>query len=259
MKMRRFDKLIADKVKKNKTLLVRCLIWITIAIVFLAIIQVLFTIPAPNRWLDAVWDANGFIIFIGTIALGFVAIYQNIKANKLNKNMQKLEEAKFVSMISMTDFSTNYSKGKFLTHRTDYKNAEHIDLADIDDNAKRIKIYIEFDNNSDFPIVSISAIAGKASEYAQKYLCVKHVLDKPIYIPVRTSVKFYFSMPYEHIIELSKTYENNTMPLTLMLSFENIFSYRTQAFLYMEINENEITGKYRLVKFTDVKPDNNVF
>lgn len=46
-----------------------------------------------------------YLSFAGTISLGIVAIYQNIRADKLNQQMQMLQHASFVSMISAKEVS----------------------------------------------------------------------------------------------------------------------------------------------------------
>lgn len=60
-------------------------IWLIVAIAFLVVVQILFTIPAPCKWLDAVWEAGDLITFVGTIALGFIAVRQTQYANEIAK------------------------------------------------------------------------------------------------------------------------------------------------------------------------------
>ena len=65
---------------------------ICIIVIFLIGVQVLFSIPAPCKWLDAVWDAGDFISFVGTISLGLVAIYQTKNANEVSFRLLQIEE-----------------------------------------------------------------------------------------------------------------------------------------------------------------------
>lgn len=65
---------------------------ICIIVIFLIGVQVLFSIPAPCKWLDVVWDAGDFISFVGTISLGLVAIYQTKNANEVSFRLLQIEE-----------------------------------------------------------------------------------------------------------------------------------------------------------------------
>lgn len=65
--------------------------WTLCAVLFLIVIQILFSIPAPCKWLEAVWDAGDFISFTGTMILGFVAIWQTQRANGMSERLMELE------------------------------------------------------------------------------------------------------------------------------------------------------------------------
>lgn len=71
-------------------------VWLLLAVVFLVTVQVLFTIPAPCKWLDAVWEAGDLISFVGTLVLGYIAVKQTQQANEVaksaNDTSQKLIE-----------------------------------------------------------------------------------------------------------------------------------------------------------------------
>ena len=68
------------------------ILYICIIVIFLIGVQVLFSIPAPCKWLEAVWGAGDFISFIGTISLGLVAIYQTKNANEISYRLLQIEE-----------------------------------------------------------------------------------------------------------------------------------------------------------------------
>ena len=42
-----------------------------------------------------------YLSFWGTVILGVVAIYQNKTAHRLNQQMQKMQQAQFISMVSV--------------------------------------------------------------------------------------------------------------------------------------------------------------
>lgn len=67
-------------------------LYIAITILFLIVVQILFSIPAPCKWLDAVWEAGDFISFAGTIVLGLVSVYQTKKANDISIKLLEIEE-----------------------------------------------------------------------------------------------------------------------------------------------------------------------
>ena len=66
--------------------------WIISCIVFLVVVQILYTIPAPSKWLEARWEAGDLISFVGTIVLGIVAIWQTKEANDMSKRLMQIEE-----------------------------------------------------------------------------------------------------------------------------------------------------------------------
>lgn len=67
-------------------------LWICIIIIFLLVVQILFSVPAPNKWLEAAWGAGDFISFVGTVSLGLVAVYQTKKANEISFRLLQIEE-----------------------------------------------------------------------------------------------------------------------------------------------------------------------
>ena len=77
-------------------------IWAIGALFFLIIVQILFSIPAPCKYLDAVWEAGDLISFAGTIVLGFVAIHQTQQANEMSKRLMEIENNRY--MLEMRPF-----------------------------------------------------------------------------------------------------------------------------------------------------------
>lgn len=66
--------------------------WLWSAVAFLSIVQVLFAIPAPVALLDAAWEAGDFISFVGTIILGYIAMRQTQRANKMAEDANKVAQ-----------------------------------------------------------------------------------------------------------------------------------------------------------------------
>ena len=74
-------------------------------VLFLAAVQVLFTIQAPCKWLDAVWEPGEFITFAGTVSLGIVAVYQTKKANDVSERLLAIEEERRRPQIDIRPIS----------------------------------------------------------------------------------------------------------------------------------------------------------
>lgn len=70
--------------------------WLIASVIFLIAVQVLFCIPAPCKWLEATWEAGDLISFVGTIVLGFVAISQTQKANKMTERLMDIENNRYM-------------------------------------------------------------------------------------------------------------------------------------------------------------------
>lgn len=69
---------------------------------FLLLVHILFSIPAPNKWLEAKWGAGDIISFSGTIALGIIAVWQTHEANQISKKMIQLEYRKTTPKINIS-------------------------------------------------------------------------------------------------------------------------------------------------------------
>ncbi len=69
------------------------LIWIILSVLYAMVIQVLFTIPAPNIWLEAHWTAGDILTYASTVSLGLLALWQNKHIQDENDVAQrKLED-----------------------------------------------------------------------------------------------------------------------------------------------------------------------
>lgn len=102
-----------------KRLLGKWYFWAIASVVFLAGVQFGFAIPAPNKWLDAVWEAGDFISFVGTIILGYVAMRQTQYANKMaedanavakdanetSRKLIQLQEEEYIPVVTVSSFA----------------------------------------------------------------------------------------------------------------------------------------------------------
>lgn len=78
--------------------------WLIVCIVFLVAVQVMFSILAPCKWLEAAWEAGDLITFVGTVSLGFVAWKQSQMANSVSKELIKLQSDEYMPVITVTNF-----------------------------------------------------------------------------------------------------------------------------------------------------------
>jgi hypothetical protein len=97
----------------------KVLAWIISVVVFLVVIQIAFNIPAPNKWLEAVWSPGDLITFVGTVVLGFVAIWENQELQRMNRQIINIEEQRYLEENSCT---IQIDNNKMDLHRTDLLN-----------------------------------------------------------------------------------------------------------------------------------------
>lgn len=66
--------------------------WLILAVLYLVVVHIMFSIPAPFKWMEAVWSAGDFITFVGTTVLGYVAISQTEKTNQMAERANEMSE-----------------------------------------------------------------------------------------------------------------------------------------------------------------------
>lgn len=193
-----------------------------------------------------------YLSFVGTVVLGMVAIYQNKKAHQLNEQMQKLQQAQFVSMVSVKSLEINKRSAKYPNFMN--QNMREIEILDLTaegfQSTNCYHIDIEFANSSQFPIVQICAHAGTRKNVNCIVWGMVEVKESAIYIPEQGKQAIRFIVPSE-VFEAENNYQ-----LPLSIDFINIFDYRTVATIYLSDLENKTKRNeytYRLAKFTDVR------
>jgi len=224
------------------------------------VINVLFKFNSSIKIFQAEWKAGDalnfygvFLASLGTVFLGAVAFFQNRQANKLNADMQKMQQAQFVSMVSIEKLEVNTRNAKYPNYiNMDFKEPEVFNLTlqnytTIDCFHIDISLY----NISDFPIVEISVFSEQSGDFNAALYGIAPIVEKPIYIDKKASKNIRIIIP-------TKAFKApNQKSITLNLWYGNIFDYRTKASIYIEDLTHEghkADYKYRLNKFTDVKP-----
>lgn len=231
---------------------------------------------------------GSYLSFFGTIVLGAVAVFQTDKANKqtdtantistdaleqakqsnriaqealvqtqrandLAAEMQKLERAKFVSLVSMDEIETSrHSIDSSNCYSNTMKISEVINMVSphYRKSDRYYHVDIRFINDSDFPILHISANAwdrnnNKALDYGIK------PDDKAIYIPPKKELCIRFLIPTRAFVDYK------VFGLTMQFSFTNVYDYTSVATLTIEnlaVNGTNKDCTYQLEKITDAKP-----
>lgn len=146
---------------------------------------------------------GSFLSFLGTVILGIVAFWQNHKAHKLNEQLQKLQQAPFVSMVSIKGVmveTRNTSTPKFMN--TKMREIDIIDLTmDKINSPESYHIDVEIKNDSEYPIVQMQVHPGSRNNGNMQLFGIKNLTDRAIYIPSKESACFRYIVPcklFEH-------------------------------------------------------------
>lgn len=197
--------------------------------------------------------------YIGTVLLGLLALWQNEKANSLNREMQKLQQANYVSMVSIRKLEVNVRSVKYPSYvNSNFPDLEVINMK-MDDITSDdcFQIDTAFSNDSKYPIVEIAVHAGSLTNNNCELLYgIKDISKRAIYIAKNEVANIRFIIPCKGFQSFSQK------KFTLTFWFGNVFDYKTKATLFIDdmSEQKQVPYKYRLAKFTDVKPketDNN--
>ena len=236
--------------------------------VFITVILIVLLIPIVinesykiGKGYITIWGASdvlsfygSFISFIGTVILGLVAVWQNNKAHKLNVQLQKLQQAQYVSMIMVSHVTVE----KRSSSCPNFLNTQmpQIDVFDLTkhpfDSQPCYHIDVEIKNNSMYPIVQMQVHPGERGNGNGALYGLKNLIDHAIYIPENGSACFRFIVPCKMFDTLQK------YSLQLSLNFINVFDYMTPSNLHitdLRNNGRNIEYQYRLLKFIDVRPN----
>ena len=269
-------------------------ILIGIASIILAVIGIpliinwFFSMPACCDFFAVDWEAKDSLAyygdalgFIGTVVLGAIAVYQTSKAygqteksnqlakdaiaqtekaNALAEQMQKLEQAKFLSMVSIKKLHVN----KRSVNSPKYLNTEMSDPIIFDMVDKEYwtftncyHIDVMFENKSEYPIVELLVNAKGHNGNAN----IKHGIkadENIVYIDSQKERAIRFIIP-SHFFEKYKS-----DGIVFNLTFINVFDYKTHATIDINELDNYCTRNrgegyiYRILKVTDVKPKETV-
>lgn len=181
------------------------------------------------------------------------ALVQTQRANELAAQMQKLEQAKFVSMLSVDRVIINRHSIENPNHyNAAMPNPEIIDMVNAGEwpFTDCYHIGIRFVNDSDYPIVQLHAHAGDRNNNNALLYGIKKT-ESAIYIPPHGEQDFRFIIPTYFFEKYKQT------GVSMRLTFVNIFDYSTPATIIIDdLTHSGQSRKYtyRLAKFVDVRP-----
>lgn len=198
---------------------------------------------------------GSYLSFVGTVVLGAVAVYQNKKAQDLNEQLQKLQQAQYISMVSATKVmleTRSSTTPNFLN--TQMLDINVINLIEDGFTTKNCyHIDAEFKNDSEYPIVQMKVHPGARTNGNGQLYGMKNLIDQAVYIAKGESVCYRYIVPCE-IFEKKQRYW-----LQLSITFINVFDYATPAALHipdLQDKNHRNEYQYRLSKFIDVRPSN---
>lgn len=150
-------------------------LWICIIAIFLVGVQILFSIPAPRKWLEAVWDAGDFISFVGTIFLGIVAVYQTRKANEISFRLLQIEEERRRPQIDIRAISEDKLK-QYNRQQLISSSVEGIDVnVDSDwreDVNEGDNFWFEIKNIRDIDIINVQPVRVTSQIIGSDKVCI---------------------------------------------------------------------------------------
>ncbi|MBS5605682.1 MAG: hypothetical protein KHX84_15125 [Enterocloster asparagiformis] len=223
----------------------------------LVIVHCLYKWHTGLSLLEAEWTSGdllgyyaSFLAFFSTTLLGIVALLQNRQLQNINDSMQRLEQAQFISMIHLEKIHINYMPLQNINYISPvFSNPEVINTISEDFTCTHCYcIDIQLKNESLYPIVQLVLHSG--GDNAVHLLYGIKNCDTALYIPSKGITNIRIIIP-------SKMFElRNTYSITLKMFFINIFDYHIKSSLVIPdlTSSNPINFKYRLAKFTDIKP-----
>lgn len=198
---------------------------------------------------------GSYLSFFGTIFLGAVAICQNKKAQDLNQQLQKLQQAQYISMVSATKVMIKTRSST--TPQFENSKMQDINVINlVEDGFGSNNCYhidVEFKNDSEYPIVQMQIRPGERTDADCLLFGMKNLIDQAVYIAKGESACFRYIVPCENFEKTQK------YGLRLNITFINVFDYATPGALYipdLQDEEQRNAYQYRLSKFTDVRPSN---
>lgn len=196
-------------------------IWLIASITFLFVVQILFSIPAPCKWLDAVWEAGDFISFVGTMVLGYVAISQTERANKMSERLMDIENNRYKldirPFVMITDWKAYELASEQLLFNPDKL---YIQIGEYTDGTAALGIGLLFQNTTDsFLSVEYSGACSQKVKWANSAI---NQPNRKLRLSSGESREIVFYASSEYMTSLIGEF------ITVKLIMENRFAERYQ-------------------------------
>ena len=214
----------------------RWYVWLIISILFLVVVQVLFRIPAPNKWLDAVWEAGDLISFVGTIVLGFIAVKQTAEANRIAKlatntsnKLIELQQKEYIPVISVTGF-VGLTKHQY--YDIDDKHISKIGIGELRTKENEVEIGYMLSVYEDGFTTQKSAFCRSYEmhiKYTGKFIVKDIILESVIF----EGNEFYRKYNVNASLESSLCNEEEMRLFMFLISNEDFTDATTNAYCYL--------------------------
>ena len=214
----------------------RWYVWLILTILFLVVVQVLFRIPAPNKWLDAVWDAGDVISFVGTIVLGFIAVKQTAEANRTaelatntSNKLIELQQKEYIPVISVTGF-VGLTKHQY--HNIDDKHISKIGIGEFRTKENEVELGYMLSVYEDGFTARKSAFCRSYEmhiKYTGKFIVKDIILESVIF----EGYEFYQKYKVNASLESSLCNEEEMRLFMFLMSNEDFTDASTNAYRYL--------------------------
>jgi len=210
--------------------------WFYIVLLFIVIFLfiALFAFIIPNyifqsyksndemQWssLDVLAFYGAFLSFLGSVVLGYIAVYQNRRANKINKELCNLQAAQYTSIITIT--KVEFQCGGFSNQGG--PNGQRIVNLFNGQTASSNSIYVYFNNQSMYPIVRIKISVEEPERSTREKLGISNSCEAAINLPPNQAIT-------NLIIVVPPNLIHEEYRLGLRVWFMNIFGFEIETFL----------------------------
>lgn len=177
-----------------------------------------------------------------SLVLSSLTVYHNIKIQRNNVQMQKFQQAQFISMVSAKDISVK------LDPKLKMDNPEYfIDVTNkAMEESARCDIAITFENFSDYPVVQMNIHMDNDNEKHESNGMVPY-LEHQVYIAPHSIATYHILAPLRSFVE------RDSYICKIEIDYINIFDYSTTAMINIpDFKKKEYS--YRLKKVNDIKP-----
>lgn len=191
-------------------------------LVFLIFTQLIFSVPAPCSWLEAVWEAGDLLTFIGTVFLGAITIWQTQKANITSQQLFELENFRLKTELQPFIFVSDWHIVKIPLDTIYVKPQKlYIKVGNYDDSKDVIGLSFTFTNTSS-GLLTVKFKEASSNENIKFQNLVTNIPDPKLVIPVEKTGEVLFCASKNWWIKLSG------QRITWKFILENRFAERYQ-------------------------------